>query len=452
MIGANSGFRTVVLFLALSFSLLSCHKDDGNSDQTSGPTGEPTGMFPENFEYGTKSSFLPGSVSLTSGSWYFNDAIIGNSTNDKKNGAQSARIQNTGKVIMLFDRLTGADTVFIKHAIYNNDEPGSWELWMSTNSGSSWIKVGNTVSTTTNTLTTQTFIVKQTGKIRFEILKTGGGSNEINIDDISIGDFTVTTGPGTPPTDDDNMLLGNPSNATSDVANANNYLMVKPQYCFSYSNTKHTPNWTSWHLTTTDFPGVADRQNDFRPDAALPSGWYQAVASEFSGSGFDRGHMCPSGDRTSSVANNSATFLMDNMIPQAPNNNQITWANLETYSRTLVSAGNEAYIISGPYGQGGTGSNGYATTVGNGVVVPAQTWKIVVVLPKGDNDISRITTSTRVIAVLMPNTQTVNSHEWDYYRVSVDQIETLTGYDFLSNVPASIQNVIEAAVDNGPTK
>ncbi|WP_171681697.1 DNA/RNA non-specific endonuclease [Paenibacillus planticolens] len=253
-----------------------------------------------------------------------------------------------------------------------------------------------------------------------------------------------------PPSDDDNMALGNPSGATSVITNSNNYLMIKTQYAFSYNNSKHEPNWTSWHVGASDL-GSAPRQDDFRADTTLPSGWYQVTANEFSGSGFDRGHMTPSADRTSSVANNSATFLMDNMIPQAPNNNEITWANLENYSRSLVTAGNELFIISGGYGSGGTGSNGYKTTVGNGVVVPSKVWKIVVVLPNGNNDISRITTSTRVISVIMPNDQTVNSQPWGYYRVSVKDIEALTGYDFLSNVPTSIQNVIEAKVDNGPT-
>jgi endonuclease G len=258
--------------------------------------------------------------------------------------------------------------------------------------------------------------------------------------------------PSTPPPagDDDNMALGNPSGATTNISNSSNYLMIKTQYDFSYNNSKHEPNWTSWHLDSGDL-GSAPRQDDFRPDTTLPAGWYEVAADEFSGSGFDRGHMCPSADRTATVADNSATFLMDNMLPQAPNNNQITWANLENYARTLVSAGNELYIISGGYGSGGTGSSGYKTTVGNGVVVPAKTWKIIVVLPNGNNDVSRVTTSTRVIAVLMPNDQTCNSQPWGYYRTSVDNIESLTGYDFLSSVSSSIQSTIEANVDNGPT-
>ncbi|PGZ94513.1 MULTISPECIES: DNA/RNA non-specific endonuclease [Bacillaceae] len=251
-------------------------------------------------------------------------------------------------------------------------------------------------------------------------------------------------------TDNDHIGLGNPSGATSNTSNSNNYLMVKSQYDLSYNNSKHEPNWVSWHVGSSDL-GSAARQDDFRADTTLPSGWYQVTASEFSGSGFDRGHMCPSADRTSTVANNSATFLMSNMIPQAPNNNEVTWANLEEYSRSLVTAGNELYVVSGGYGSGGTGSNGYKTTVGNGVVVPAKTWKVIVVLPNGNNDLSRVTASTRVIAVVLPNDQTTSSHPWSYYRVSVDSIESLTGYDFLSSVPANVQSAIEASVDNGPT-
>src|SRR5204863_5707617 len=142
----------------------------------------------------------------------------------------------------------------------------------------------------------------------------------------------------------------------------------------------------------------------------------------------------PSADRTSTVADNSATFLMTNFVPQAPNNNQGPWEELETYLRTLVGQGNEIYIISGGVGQGGVGSNGGVTqTVANGhVVVPAYTWKVIMVLPQGTDDVSRVTTSTRCIAIIMPNTQGIRNNTWQQYIVSVDQVEALTGYDFFS--------------------
>ena len=245
----------------------------------------------------------------------------------------------------------------------------------------------------------------------------------------------------------EHLVMGNPSNATTDVANENNYLMKKPEYALSYNRSRAIPNWTSWHLDSS-WLGSQTRTDTFRADTTLPSGWYQVNENSFSGSGFDRGHMTPSGDRTFSFDENSATFLMTNMVPQAPDNNQVTWEGLESYARQLVGQGNELYIISGGYGQGGTGSNGAATTVDQGrVVVPAKTWKVILVLPdSGGDDVARVSAQTRTIAVIIPNEQGVNP-DWHNYIVSVDEVEALTGYNFFSNVPENIQNVIEANAD-----
>lgn len=254
-----------------------------------------------------------------------------------------------------------------------------------------------------------------------------------------------------PPSNSEHLVMGNPSNAVVDVNQPNNYLLDKAQYAVGYSRDKGTPNWVSWHLDTTWF-GPAARQDDYRNDPSLPSGWYQVQATDYSGSGFDRGHHTPSADRTRSIPDNSATFLLTNFFPQAPDNNQGPWEVLESYTRTQVNAGNEAYIIAGGVGSGGTGSNGGVTyTVANGhVTVPAQTWKVILIQPVGTDDVSRVTTSTRVIAVVMPNVQGIRTVDWHTYRVSVDQVEALTGLDFFSNVPANIQAVIEAQVDNQP--
>jgi endonuclease G len=100
------------------------------------------------------------------------------------------------------------------------------------------------------------------------------------------------------------------------------------------------------------------------------------------------------------------------------------------------------YIYSGGYGSQGTINNGH-------VNVPTYTWKVIVVIPNGDNDLSRVSTSTRVIGVWMPNSdsQISRTANWKTFRVSVDYIESQTGYDFLSNVSTSIQSVIESRVD-----
>jgi endonuclease G, mitochondrial len=246
------------------------------------------------------------------------------------------------------------------------------------------------------------------------------------------------------------MALGNPSGAASDTLNKDNYLIVRPQYCLSYSNSNHIPNWVCWHVGSTDL-GTIKPQNNFRSDSTLPSGWYRVKPTDYQGSGFDRGQMCSPGDRTSSAENNSVTFLTTNMVPQAPNNNRITWEHLETYCRKLVGLGNELYIISGPFGQGGTGSNGFALELKHNILVPTQVWKIIVVLPEGSDDLKRIADSTRVISVLIPNNQECSQKDWGEYRVSVGELQSLTRYNFLSNVPKDIQKVIEAKVDHGGT-
>jgi len=252
-------------------------------------------------------------------------------------------------------------------------------------------------------------------------------------------------------TRDANLALGNPSGATADATNyPNNYLLAKSQYTMSYSRDQGKPNWVSWHLSSA-WLGSTARQDNFAADATLPSGWYRPGSTSYSGSGFDRGHNCPSADRTGSVADNSATFLMSNMMPQAPTNNQQTWANLENYCRTLVSAGNELYIIAGSYGRGGTGTNGAASTIDGGrVTVPSNCWKVVVVLPVGTSDASRITSSTRVIAINTPNTNSIST-SWGSYRTTVDAIENATGYNLLSAVSSTVQSSIESKVDTGPT-
>jgi endonuclease G len=252
--------------------------------------------------------------------------------------------------------------------------------------------------------------------------------------------------------DDSNLLLGNPSFSVTDLLCDSNYLMVKPQYVISYSNRKHTPNWVSWHLSMVDI-GDADRNDDFRGDNDIPQGWVKAIPEAYSKTGFDKGHMCPSADRTKTVGDNSATFYMTNMVPQSPKNNRVVWNQLEAYSRKLVSAGNELYIVAGTYGKGGTGGNGYAEYIGNGIEVPSSLWKIIAIIPNGDNDLGRVDGSARVIAVLIPNNQDCSSKPWYSYRVSVDSIERITGYDFFSNISDSIQDKIECVVDTvGITK
>jgi endonuclease G len=247
------------------------------------------------------------------------------------------------------------------------------------------------------------------------------------------------------------LALGNPSNAVVDLTQPNNYLMEKPSFSLSYNRDKGTPNWVSWHLES-GWTGSLPRTDTFRADPAVSPDWYRVQSTDYFASGFDRGHMTPNADRDNpaSIPLNQETFLMSNMVPQAPNNNQGPWADLENFLRTLLTT-NEVYVVAGPAGVGGSGDNGPANTIANGhVTVPAFTWKVALVLPVGDGDVSRVSAATRTIAVIMPNDNSINS-DWRAYLTTVDAVEALTGYDFFANVPEAIENSIEAGVDgNNP--
>jgi len=295
-----------------------------------------TQTFDEGFESGTKTAYAAGDVAFTSGSWNLNDALVGTSTSDAKTGSQSVRIRNTGTLSMNFDVTTGSSTVTMSYAVFGTDGASAFQLWVSSNGGTSYTQVGTTsITASSTTLSTATFTVNQAGTLRFQLRKTTGGTNRINIDNFTINSFDNGTGGGGgggSTADNTNLLLGNPTGATNSILNADNYLIDQTYYTESYNRDKGVPNWVSWYVGSTSLGGI-DRSNDFRADVNLPTGWYEVGATSYTGSGFDRGHNCPSGDRTSTTAANEATFLMDNMIPQAPNNNEQTWANLEEAGR-----------------------------------------------------------------------------------------------------------------------
>lgn len=241
---------------------------------------------------------------------------------------------------------------------------------------------------------------------------------------------------------EDPLLLGNPSNAVTDVNQPTNYLMVKPQYSLSYHRDNGGPNWVAWRLDSS-WLGSAPRQDDFRPDDTLPAGWYRVLPSDynFAQTGMTRGHMTPSGDRTNTIPNNSSTFLMTNMLPQIEANNSGAWADFEDYCRSLAQTGSELYIYSG-----GAGSRG---VIANGRVnVPAVTWKVVLILPNGSNDLERINKATRTIAIVVPNSLPLNQNApWRQFRTTVKSVEALTGYNFFTNVPINTRQLIKQRRD-----
>ncbi|HEV7586839.1 MAG TPA: DNA/RNA non-specific endonuclease [Longimicrobium sp.] len=227
---------------------------------------------------------------------------------------------------------------------------------------------------------------------------------------------------------------GNPSNEI---------ILVKPQYITSYSPARGGPNWVAWNLNATHFGG-ADRCNCFSADAQLPDSVYHVVTSDYTGSGFSRGHMVMSSQRTATAAENAVTFLMTNILPQQQDQNGGPWLKLEVFNSELAQdSAKELYILAG-----GTYSASPATLNGAGkVAIPSTEWKIVVILLRGQTlaDVHSAA-DIRVIAVNMPNVAGIQANGWQMYKTTVDAIEAATGYDFLADLPDGIEAAVEASI------
>lgn len=230
------------------------------------------------------------------------------------------------------------------------------------------------------------------------------------------------------------LAPGNPSNAGTDP---NNYLIVNSAFAASYNRSKGHANWVAWRLTKYDL-GEAPRQNDFRPDPALPGNSPGITSGDYSSSGYERGHLCPSADRASLPALNSLTFLMTNIAPQTHGLNSGPWEKLERYSRSMARRNANLYIIAGGYGSKGK--------IKNKIDIPERFWKVIVVVENGE-DISAVNENTRVIAVDMPNEDDIVNRNWREFTVTVRSIEEKTGYDLLSGLPKKIQDRLETKAD-----
>src|SRR5581483_7207701 len=99
------------------------------------------------------------------------------------------------------------------------------------------------------------------------------------------------------------MQLGNPSGATADTNNHDHYLIQRTVEAIDFSDNLGEPNWASWDLTASDI-GSSGRSPTFYTDTNLPPDFYRVTTGDYTGSGFDRGHMCNSDDRTDNTNDN----------------------------------------------------------------------------------------------------------------------------------------------------
>lgn len=224
---------------------------------------------------------------------------------------------------------------------------------------------------------------------------------------------------------------------------SNDVMITRKEYTISYNPQRGGPNWVSWDLSATHL-GSTDRCNCFTADTALTrQGVTPFTTIDYiSGGAYDRGHMEPSADQSTTDTENATTFFLSNVLPQRHDLNAGPWEKLEIALRDSVRAGREAYVIAGGiYSPGST----LGTLNGAGkILIPDSTWKIIVLMPAGEG-LSDVTSASdiNVIAVNMPNVTGIINNDWTPYLTTVDKIQQSTGYDFLSSLPEAIQCQVE---------
>jgi endonuclease G len=201
----------------------------------------------------------------------------------------------------------------------------------------------------------------------------------------------------------------------------------------------------SWELNGTYLGGATRSSGGWLPDTVIASDIPQDTDDDYKHSGFDRGHMCPSSDRTRTPDTNTVTFTLTNVLPQLHAVNAGPWEKLESYLQDQAANGMEIFVTSGGiYDSAGQ-------TIGNGVAVPTATWKVAVIMDDLAARAPQVHANTRVIAVIMSNDGSVQlSDDWHGYRTTVRDIEGKTGLNLLSDVDPSVQDTIENRIDDLP--
>ncbi|MEW6195959.1 MAG: DNA/RNA non-specific endonuclease [Bacteroidota bacterium] len=221
-----------------------------------------------------------------------------------------------------------------------------------------------------------------------------------------------------------------------DNDSTDDYLIVRPQYVLSYNKNRNVPNWVSWNLDSSWYGTVERFNGNFISDTTLPADFYKVKHSDYTNSGYDRGHMVRSEERTKTVEDNKSTFLLTNIIPQRPDLNRGAWLKLESYCESLCKdSTKELFVIAG-------GIFHSDNKINDKVAIPDSCFKIVVILNYGEL-LESVSDTTHTVAVVMPNINGIRNDDWKKYSTTIRRIEQSTGYDFLSSVSRSIQDVIE---------
>lgn len=222
------------------------------------------------------------------------------------------------------------------------------------------------------------------------------------------------------PSQFDNLSLGVPGKA--DV------VIDREGFAVGFSNEKKQALWVIYKLKAEELGDFGiKRTNRFQTDPQIPA---SALPSDYTKSGYDRGHLAPAADMAFSLRTMTESFLMSNMSPQKPQCNRGVWKRLEEQVRDFAAAEKEIYIVTGPIFLPED-----TITIGDGqVAVPSYYYKVVYDL----------TPPRKMIGFILPNDG--SKYSLRDFAVTVDAVEKATGLDFFSLVPKAEQDALESTI------
>jgi len=205
--------------------------------------------------------------------------------------------------------------------------------------------------------------------------------------------------------------------------------LVKHSYfTLSYNEKYEQANWVYYLLTDSMvLNGGQERSNNFKMDKSVET--VSSKSSDYTKSGYDRGHLCPAADMGFSELAMEESFLMSNISPQVPDFNRGIWKELETTVREWAKKERKLFVVTGPVFKDDKGFIGKED-----VLVPGYYYKIVY----------DVTDEPKMIAFVLPNER--SDRPLTDFVVTTDKAEELTGFDFFSQLPDNVENQLEGKV------
>ncbi len=200
-------------------------------------------------------------------------------------------------------------------------------------------------------------------------------------------------------------------------------------YTVSYNRELRLPNWVGYELTRQETRGAEERSDRFVADP-LAQGPI-AANSDYTRSGYDKGHLAPAADMKWGTEVMKESFYFTNICPQHPELNRRQWKVLEDKIRDWAVADSAIIIVCGPV------MEKQPRTIGkNKVTIPQRFFKVI---------LSPYIESPKAIGFLFDNERAVDP--LCTYVVTVDSIERLTGLDFFAPLPDDLEDRIEATAN-----